>query len=397
MITLCGTTQMNRHPLEPYSDIVCEFLDTFSSELRKDAEAKSYADVMTFAFFARKGSIGRKKAEYMERISGRRRLGRGIIFHIAPSNVPVNCMYTYAFGLLAGNGNIVRIPSKSFPQVEIMLRILGAVLEREEYSLIREMTSFVRYEREETEWTEKFSSMCDIRVIWGGDRTISSIRRFSLPPKSTEITFADRYSFGIVDAKTIIDMSDKDVSRLAVAFYNDTYLMDQNACSSPHMICFRRGNLSIDKIAEAKERFWRSVACEASRYDLSDIKVSDKYTDLCEGIMAGEEYSEVKSYGNELYVCRLTDIPEDAVDKCRGRYGLFFEYEFDELKELEFMSDGKVQTCAVCGIDEEEVRNYLVENGITGVDRVVAFGRTLDIDTVWDGYDIISSMSRIIC
>ena len=33
---------------------------------------------------------------------------------------------------------------------------------------------------------------------------------------------------------------------------------------------------------------------------------------------------------------------------------------------------------------------------IRGIDRVVPIGKTLDISTIWDGYDIISQLSRYI-
>ena len=34
------------------------------------------------------------------------------------------------------------------------------------------------------------------------------------------------------------------------------------------------------------------------------------------------------------------------------------------------------------------------QNRIKGIDRVVPFGKTLDIGLVWDGYDLIREMSR---
>ena len=57
-----------------------------------------------------------------------KRLGRGIVFHIAPSNVPVNFAFSLAAGLLAGNKNIVRIPSKDFPQVRIICTEINNLL-----------------------------------------------------------------------------------------------------------------------------------------------------------------------------------------------------------------------------------------------------------------------------
>ena len=48
--------------------------------------------------------------------------------------------------------------------------------------------------------TDRFSKDCDVRVIWGGDQSINSIRKSKLSPKSLEITFPDRYSFALFNA-----------------------------------------------------------------------------------------------------------------------------------------------------------------------------------------------------
>ena len=422
--SVCGALESNltQKPLQPYSELVCDFLDAFSHALRHDYEAKQYPDVMTFAFWARKGSIQQKKEDYIRRFGDQRRLGKGTVFHIAPSNVPVNCMFTYAFGLLAGNANIVRVPSKDFPQVSCMLRVLDEVLKKEAFSVIKEMTSFVCYERTDEKYTRRYSAMCDMRVIWGGDDTIREIRKVELPPRSTEITFADRYSFGILDVGILLEMSDDEMKSLAEGFYNDTYLMDQNACSTPHLICFKKSGekLNNEAVKEAKERFWTYVATIAAKYELADVKASDKYTDLCEKLMyvskegsndsenakemAGCDYhffngkmiADVTRYDNLLYVCELSELPKDTALQCRGRYGMFFEYTFEAFDELSVLSDTRVQTCAVYGVDEDEMRRYIAEHGFRGIDRVVSFGKTLDIDTIWDGYDLINTMSRVI-
>ena len=397
MYCICGDELISRRSLPPFSDLVCNFLDAYSIELRNDASAKQYPDVMSFAFWARKGNIRKKKIAY-EELSGKvKRLGRGVVFHISPSNVPVNCMFTYAFGLLAGNSNIVRIPSKEFPQIECMLNVLRRLIEKDSFSVIKKMTAFVRYDRDDILCTERYSSLCDVRVIWGGDDTIKAIRKVDIPARSIEVTFADRYSFAIVDSQYVIAMTDKEIIDTAKAFYNDTYLMDQNACSTPHLICFKN---SAD-VNIAKEKFWRAVANIAMRYNPEDIKVSDKYVSLCEKIMKIDDQNSldiesVKRIGNYLYVCELSKLPLNTVRECRGKYGLFFEYTFDTFDELEVLSDTCVQTCIVCGIDKETVRDYIISHGMSGVDRVVGFGQALDIDTVWDGYDLMDIMTRII-
>ena len=35
-----------------------------------------------------------------------------MIFHITPSNIPTNFAYSFIFGLLTGNSNIVKVPTK---------------------------------------------------------------------------------------------------------------------------------------------------------------------------------------------------------------------------------------------------------------------------------------------
>ena len=38
----------------------------------------------------------------------------------------------------------------------------------------------------------------------------------------------------------------------------------------------------------------------------------------------------------------------------------------------------------------------LLTSGIKGIDRVVPIGKTMDFDFIWDGYDLISQLTRII-
>lgn len=34
--------------------------------------------------------------------------------------------------------------------------------------------------------------------------------------------------------------------------------------------------------------------------------------------------------------------------------------------------------------------------GVKGIDRVVPIGKTMDFDLIWDGYDLVEQMSRIV-
>ncbi len=393
VIYLAGSEEVIVRPVVPFDQEVCEFLETLSKEILRDAALKAYTDVVSFAFWIRKGNMQKQKELYEESNGLEKcRIGKGLIFHIAPSNVPINFAYSFVFGLLAGNSNIVRVSSKNFPQAALLCKKVQEVMNREEYASIKQSNAIIKYERNK-EITDYFSSVCDIRVIWGGDLTIEDIRKSPMKARSKEIVFADRYSFGIICPDAILEMSEKERGHLAEQFYNDTYLMDQNACSTPHFILWKSDD--ADKVKKAQQYFWSSVYETAKKYDLADIKASDKYTDLCLFAVRAEENCKVKRYGNLLYVVDLEKIPEEMTN-LRGRFGMFYQCRIENLREIRAGITEKVQTVAVVGVNKQEIWNFVMENHLTGIDRIVPFGSTLDIGLVWDGYDLVSEMSRII-
>ncbi len=371
---------------EVYNDEVCRFADALSKWLRKNKNALSFPDLMAVSFWCRKGNIEKMRNEFDD---GKTHIGRGLIFHITPSNVPVNFIFSYLFGLLSGNSNIVRIPSKKFPQVDILCAAVKEILENDDYINIRKNTSFVTYDRDK-EINDYYSGICDGRVIWGGDSTIKALRESPIKPKAVEVVFADRYSFGVIQSEKIVSASDNEIANLVHGFYNDTYLMDQNACSTPHCI-FWLGN----QAREASEIFWGAVKKEEERYSLEPIKSVDKYTDLCHIAMERDDIAEINTYGNFLYVARLAEVSPD-MESLRGRYGMFFEVCIKSMDDLSSFITEKSQTMIYYGVEKNELNDFIKKNNLKGVDRIVPFGNALDIGVIWDGYDIIRSLSRVI-
>ena len=46
------------------------------------------------------------------------------------------------------------------------------------------------------------------------------------------------------------------------------------------------------------------------------------------------------------------------------------------------------------GYSEDEIRNLIFTNQFKGIDRVVRFGNAFQLSHVWDGYDMINTLSR---
>ena len=57
-------------------------------------------------------------------------IGRGLAYHIAPSNIPINFAYSLVFGLLSGNTNIVRLSSKNFIQIKLLCDLFFKILKK---------------------------------------------------------------------------------------------------------------------------------------------------------------------------------------------------------------------------------------------------------------------------
>lgn len=369
---------------EPFNDSIIEFLNDLSASILKDRQARAYPDVVTFAFFCRKANLLKLKELHS---TGRLRLGRGTIFHIAPGNVPINFGYSLVCGLLSGNSNIVKLSSKEFPQIDLVIKHLKAL---EGYPASKRIV-LVRYSHN-SDFTARFSSMADIRVIWGGDNTIAEIRKNQLPPRSFDICFADRYSICALKAASILNLSDSELNKLAEGFYNDTFLFDQNACSAPHSVIWIGKE---EEIKSAKKVFWESFyRYSKTKYQLQPVIAVNKLTSLYEmAIEAGATREETPD--NLIVRAKVDTLPANIENyRCAG--GFFTEYDAVSLDEITGIINRKMQTLCYFGLSENELQQFISLHKPTGIDRIVPIGETTSFSLIWDGYDLIGMMSRIV-
>lgn len=375
-------------PDVPFSEAVIEYLNALSSALLHDPASRLYPDVVTFAFFCRKANLQKLKVQYTA--GDALRLGRGILFHIAPSNVPINFGYSLVAGLLAGNQNIVRVSSKDFPQVDLIIRHMHALNQEGNYTEVASRIALVRYDRT-SDATAFFSSLCQVRVIWGGDATIATIRKNEIPPRAFDICFADRYSIAVIRPSAVLALDEAGLSKLAEAFYNDTYLFDQNACSAPHLLFW----MNEEGLEEAKRRFWTAVHdLVARKYNLQAVLSVDKLTAFYRQAIQLEV--EAEPMPDNYVVCSELKALPNNIDEFRCAGGYFSEYTIDRLDEIAPIITPKYQTMAYSGFQREELINFVLQNRLTGLDRFVPFGETTAFSLTWDGYDLIRTFSRVV-
>ena len=333
---------------KPFSNEVIIFLDILSKEIFKDHRVKRFPDVATFAFYCRKSNILQLKGRFYNDNSTR--LSIGVVFHIAPSNVPVNFAYTLLVGLLTGNFNIVRVPSKFYEQVEIIISAINALSNRDNLLLISNRIVLVSYGRTNNA-TEIFSSICHARVIWGGDETIKNIRENLIPARAFDVTFADRYSICIINADKFIN--EKHPEKIVTGFYNDTYLFDQNACTSPHLVSWTGSNLNVIK---AKKIFWDSLhTLISSKYEIASVLAIDKVVNFCEQAIQSGKIQLIDRKDNLLWRVDIGEVQVD-VDQFRCNSGYFSECHISNIFSLSKIINNKYQTLSYYGFSKKELK-----------------------------------------
>jgi hypothetical protein len=201
-----------------------------------------------------------------------------------------------------------------------------------------------------------------VRVVWGGDGTIRRVRQAPLAPRATEVTFADRWSLMVADAQTVTNMDDQALSAAAQGFYNDTYLLDQNACTAPRLVYWLGGD---EALARAQERFWTAVhAYAAPRYPVDPVAAVDKLTVLYRAALTLPGAALAPMPDN------LVSVSLTAHPACRpaGSGGCFPEYASISLDDLTPAVTAKTQPSPCWAWSRRDTRPALAAG--RGVDRV---------------------------
>jgi acetylornithine/succinyldiaminopimelate/putrescine aminotransferase len=103
----------------------------------------------------------------------------------------------------------------------------------------------------------------------------------------------------------------------------------------------------------------------------------------------------VKHKDNLLFNIELSHFHEQQHDQ-RGYFGTIHEISIESLNELSSIIDDRYQTMTYFGFEVKELKDFIISSKLRGIDRIVPIGRSLDMDVIWDGYDIINQISRTI-
>jgi len=377
----------NKHaPLEPFHPVVLQFIAALSQRFIK---LRQFPEIVALGYWMRKANIALLQQQWEESIQGRIIKARGTVFHIAPSNVDTIFIYSWLLSLLAGNRNIIRLSSKEQPQQHTLLQLLLAELANPAYELLAQRNVLLTYGHND-DTTEQLSKLCHVRVVWGGDSTVSAVRSIPLAPMASELVFADRFSMSLLQASAINALEQEKLVQLTGQFYNDAYWFDQLACSSPRLIVWHG---TQDEVKQAQMSFWHVLEqVHANKQDelQAALQVQKLTTSLW--LAASEEATEVRN--TQAYSSVMLDMVTRDIRERHCGGGFFLETTIDQLQQLASIIADKDQTLTYFGYNRDELQQLASAIQTRGIDRIVPIGRALDFQETWDGQSFLRSFTR---
>jgi len=387
-ITSTEEVVLDQKNLRPFGDVQFLFAQSLSRELTSPLVARQFPELAALGFWLRPANLKNIIGKHNLNLDVNLFVPRGLVFHIAPSNVDTIFVYSWFISLLCGNRNLIRISEKINSQNNLLLDIIVKILSKPEFKEIAYSTQIISYGHDD-DISKDLSLKSDVRVVWGGDNTIKHFRSFQMPPHATELCFSNKFSLCIIDSDRLNRLSQEQLLKVSKGFYNDSYWFGQMACSSPRLVLWR---CCDENIEIARENFWRVfeevLNKERNFFDAADFVNKEISVDS----LAFKQKVKISSKDNRLTKIWL-DKPEVYINDHCG-LGLFHESKISHLNDLSSLLSRSIQTVSYFGLNREEVFLYVKEQVPVGIDRFCEIGHALDFGSIWDGLDLFRSFLR---
>jgi hypothetical protein len=366
------------------------FLERLSRSILAHPRLRRDAAGASLGFWLRPAHLAELKGDFERRApSPGRRVPAGLVVHFAPGNVDTMFVYSWALSFLAGNANIVRLSSRESPVVEDLLSCVNEAIGADPSGF--EGNLFITYGHDDAV-TARLSSVCDTRVIWGGDETVRRIRAIPISPHATDRAFASKRSLSVFDPEGYLAADAGARSAAADQMAVDLAPFGQMACSSPHELYWLGG---VGRAREAGADFTgRLEAAMARRLGEPDTglavrRIQHAFLAAAEGRAA----SMVHSPFTTLVLSPEASRAESG-EPCGG--GFLTLVEGISVAELTSHLRPDHQTITYFGLGEGALSELAAAAGAAGVDRIVPVGRALDFGPLWDGYDLWCDFARVV-
>ena len=391
IVTLLGNLEIasSQNVWKPFDARVCDYLAQLSRRIFSLPDIHELPGLVSLAYWIRPSAIHRLTQRHDDE---NYLIGRGMAFHIPPSNVPLNFAYSLFCGLLSGNSNVVRLSSTESIEATALVELMRILHDEESLHEVSARVCLIRYEHDDS-ITRTLSIKSAARVIWGGNETVRRIRGIETAPRSVDIVFADRVSAALLQSSRVEELSSDGLLQLVDNFIADGYTFYQNACSSPRLVIWHG---TINSVANASSLFWQQLEHRLKlRETISAAHHMLRFIELCEYLSQHDINGQLVSVVGGATRIELVE-GDDWRDFSKLRFGTFIEVMISDVEQVERFVSNKVQTLGYFGYTASEMVELITRLSIDGIDRVVPIGQALNFDTLWDGYDLIRMLTRTV-
>jgi hypothetical protein len=340
-----------------------------------------------FAFWIRATALHNLADSFAARLPPRTHArARGLVFHLPPQNVETIFLYSWILSYLSGNANVVRLPALLSPEMRAVCQLFLVSLEAHGDT----SQLFVHY-FSHSDISARICARSDARVVWGGTAKIEAFAGVPLRNGGKSIWFGDRFSFSVVAGAAICALGLAARDALAQKLFNDIYIFDQMACSSPHILyvvgkqieCLPAVNAllaALSAVARAKGaqhgtgHVIRKLVEAMSAAAVGDVtSIYWSTNELTSVVAANPNRVETRVGGGYLRICFI-----------------------DSLDELQSLIREHDQTITYFGFSREIMAQTVAKQEGPGATRIAPVGAALEFDFIWDGYDIPFELTRLV-
>ena len=187
----------------------------------------------------------------------RRRYPLGVLLHIAAGNVDGLPAYSVVEGLLAGNINLLKLPSMDHGASLLLLHELG-----ERQPRLKDFIYVFDVPSTDLASLSALAEVADGIVVWGGDEAVTAARRLAAP-NTKLITWGHKLSFAYATSAA----TDGDLSALA-----------RHMCLTRQLLCSSCQGIFLDTedmgaVEALGERFFTILQAENRRHPPADINL----------------------------------------------------------------------------------------------------------------------------
>jgi hypothetical protein len=378
--------------VKAFDERTIQFFDALSKKILGHSSINRLPEMVALAFWIRKANLNSIKGEnsYLFTQNNVLLSPLGKVFHICPANVDTMFIYSLAVSVLMGNKNVLRISERmDAPQIQILFQLMNELLHQPEFELFQSYINLISYGHD-TAISTYISQQSNARIIWGGDNTINTFRDFKPAPRTRDIIFADRVSVAVINCKSFNALGGKAQFQAAGKFFNDAYTFDQKGCSSPQTVYFIGEEKEFDICVTRLTTILSQISSEKYETDiasLASLKLNQMVDDTLDHIIQNK-------VGDNYATFAIMDEHNNTqnLHSCGGGY--FYAKQLLNIEDLQESISVKMQTISYFGLSEKQLDILKEMAQGEGIDRIVPFGEALNFHYIWDGYNLLESLSR---